>query len=214
MESNSLPDQETADFEEMRRLEEEEEDGRCGGSGKGEEGGGGGSVGVLAGSAGRRTGGSQWRGSPPCRSNLERGMPGGKGGEGVKGGRRREEGTGGRECSSSLVESKRMSLGSSDGSGRECPAGRDGSWARREPGRPGSRAESPQLRLGLAGAGMTGKAWMHGSRYSLGNSEADVATTPSLFSLLPLHFFALMVLHCCACSSSRCRTSRSLVARW
>ena len=43
MESNSLPDQETADFEEMRRLEEEEEDGRCGGSGKGGEGGGGGS---------------------------------------------------------------------------------------------------------------------------------------------------------------------------
>ena len=39
MESNSLPDQETADFEEMRRLVEEEEDGRCGGSGKGGEGG-------------------------------------------------------------------------------------------------------------------------------------------------------------------------------
>ena len=47
-------------------------------------------------------------------------MPGGMGGGAERDGRRREEGKGGRECSSSLVDSKMRSLEGRDGSGREC----------------------------------------------------------------------------------------------
>ena len=130
------------------------EDDHCGESGRDGEGGGGKSVGGggLVRSGGRRRGGSQWRGSPLCRSNLEREMPGGMGGGGaaVRDGMRREEGKGGRECSSSLVGNKTRSLEERDGSGRECLAGTGGSSAGREPGRPGSHGGSPRLRPGLA----------------------------------------------------------------
>lgn len=128
------------------------EDAHCGGSGRDGEGGGGRSVGggELVRSGGRRRGGSQWRGSLLCRSDLERGMLGGTGGGAARDGRRREEGKGGRECSSSLVGNRMRSLEGRGGSGRACWARRDGSWAGREPERPGSHGESQQLRPELA----------------------------------------------------------------
>ena len=128
------------------------EDARCGESGRDGEGGGGRSVGVgeLVRSGGRRRGGSQWRGSLLCRPDLERGMLDGTGGGAARDGRRREEGKGGGECSSSLVGSTMRSLEGRDGSGRECWAGMDGSWAGREPERPGSHGESQRLRPVLA----------------------------------------------------------------
>ena len=76
-------------------------------------------------------------------------MPGGMGGGAARDGMRREEGKGGRECSSSLAGNKTKSLEGRDGSGREWLAGTGGSSAEREPERPGSHGGSPQLRPGL-----------------------------------------------------------------